>query len=48
MKYQIVLQHSVEDYGRTCTASIAKYYGHNLAIAALKLVAQLLMIRNHS
>ncbi|MBD2677223.1 MULTISPECIES: peptidase domain-containing ABC transporter [Nostoc] len=36
MKYQIVLQHSEEDCGAACIASIAKYYGRNLAIARVR------------
>ncbi|BAZ49605.1 ABC transporter ATP-binding protein [Nostoc sp. NIES-4103] len=36
MKYQIVLQHSEEDCGAACIASIAKYYGRNFAIARVR------------
>ncbi len=36
MKYQIVLQHSEEDCGAACIASIAKHYGRNLAIARVR------------
>jgi ABC-type bacteriocin/lantibiotic exporter with double-glycine peptidase domain len=32
MKYQIVLQHSEEDCGAACIATIAKHYGRTLAI----------------
>ncbi|MDF5711283.1 MAG: peptidase domain-containing ABC transporter [Nostoc sp. S4] len=36
MKYQIVLQHSEEDCGAACIASIAKHYGRSFAIARVR------------
>ncbi|MBD2535141.1 peptidase domain-containing ABC transporter [Nostoc flagelliforme FACHB-838] len=36
MKYQIVLQHSEEDCGAACIATIAKHYGHRFAIARVR------------
>ncbi|MBN3943583.1 MAG: hypothetical protein HWQ40_27985 [Nostoc sp. NMS9] len=30
MKYQIVLQHSEEDCGAACIATVAKHHGHTL------------------
>ncbi|RAM51202.1 MAG: peptidase domain-containing ABC transporter [Hapalosiphonaceae cyanobacterium JJU2] len=32
MKYQVVLQHSEEDCGAACLASVAKHYGHSFAL----------------
>jgi ATP-binding cassette, subfamily C, bacterial len=36
MKYQIVLQHSEEDCGAACIASIAKHYGRTFAISHVR------------
>ncbi|KAF3889844.1 MULTISPECIES: peptidase domain-containing ABC transporter [Nostocales] len=36
MKYQVVLQHSEEDCGAACIASIAKYYGRTFAISRVR------------
>ncbi|WP_138503309.1 peptidase domain-containing ABC transporter [Nostoc sp. PA-18-2419] len=36
MKYQLVLQHSEEDCGAACIASIAKHYGRSFAIARVR------------
>jgi len=36
MKYQIVLQHSEEDCGAACIATIAKYYKRDFAIARVR------------
>ncbi|RUR72216.1 peptidase domain-containing ABC transporter [Chlorogloeopsis fritschii PCC 9212] len=36
MRYQTVLQHSEEDCGAACLATIAKYYGRTLAISRLR------------
>ncbi len=36
MKYQIVLQHSEEDCGAACIATIAKHYGRSFAIARVR------------
>jgi ABC-type bacteriocin/lantibiotic exporter with double-glycine peptidase domain len=36
MKYQIVLQHSEEDCGAACLATIAKHYGHTFAISRVR------------
>ena len=36
LKYQVVLQHSEEDCGAACLASIAKFYGQNLTISRLR------------
>ncbi|MCF2152284.1 peptidase domain-containing ABC transporter, partial [Desmonostoc muscorum LEGE 12446] len=36
MKYQIVLQHSEEDCGAACIATIAKHYKRNFAIARVR------------
>jgi len=36
MKYQTVLQHSEEDCGAACLASIAKHYGRTLAINRIR------------
>ena len=33
MKHQIVLQHSEEDCGAACLATIAKHYGRTFAIS---------------
>ncbi len=32
MKYKVVLQHSEEDCGAACLASVAKHYGHTFAL----------------
>jgi ATP-binding cassette, subfamily C, bacterial len=36
MKYQLVKQHSVEDCGAACLASIAKYYGRIFTISRIR------------
>ena len=36
MKYQVVIQHSEEDCGAACLASIAKFYGQNFTISRLR------------
>ena len=36
MKYTNVLQHSEEDCGAACLASIAKYYGRNFTINRIR------------
>jgi ABC-type bacteriocin/lantibiotic exporter with double-glycine peptidase domain len=36
MRYQIVLQHSEEDCGAACLATIAKHYGRTLAISRVR------------
>jgi ABC-type bacteriocin/lantibiotic exporter with double-glycine peptidase domain len=36
MKFQIVLQHSEEDCGAACIATIAKHYGRTLAISRVR------------
>ncbi|WP_366918532.1 peptidase domain-containing ABC transporter [Acaryochloris sp. IP29b_bin.148] len=36
MKYQIVIQHSEEDCGAACLATIAKYYGRTFTIARVR------------
>lgn len=36
MKYPIILQHSEEDCGAACIATIAKYYGRNFAISRVR------------
>lgn len=36
MKYQIVLQHSEEDCGAACIASVAKHYGRTFAISRVR------------
>ncbi|MCC5648387.1 peptidase domain-containing ABC transporter [Nostoc sp. XA013] len=36
MKYQIVLQHSEEDCGAACLATIAKHYGRTFAISRMR------------
>ncbi|MUG93309.1 ATP-binding cassette domain-containing protein [Scytonema sp. UIC 10036] len=36
MKYQVVLQHSEEDCGAACIATIAKYYGRTFAISRVR------------
>ncbi|MBN3869619.1 peptidase domain-containing ABC transporter [Nostoc sp. JL33] len=36
MKYQIVLQHSEEDCGAACLATIAKHYGRTFAISRIR------------
>ena len=36
MKYQIVLQHSEEDCGAACLASVAKHYGRTFAISRMR------------
>jgi len=33
MRYQIVLQHSEEDCGAACLATVAKHYGRTFAIS---------------
>jgi len=36
MKYQIVLQHSEEDCGAACIATVAKHYGRTFAIGRVR------------
>ena len=36
MRYQIVLQHSEEDCGAACLATVAKHYGRNFAISRMR------------
>ncbi len=36
MKYQVVLQHSEEDCGAACIATLAKHYGHTFAISRVR------------
>lgn len=36
MKYQVVLQHSEEDCGAACIATVAKHYGRTCAISRLR------------
>ncbi|WP_445627702.1 peptidase domain-containing ABC transporter [Nostoc sp. DSM 114167] len=36
MKYQIVLQHSEEDCGAACLATVAKHYGRTFAISRMR------------
>lgn len=36
MKYQIVLQHSEEDCGAACIATVAKHYGRTFAISRVR------------
>jgi ABC-type bacteriocin/lantibiotic exporter with double-glycine peptidase domain len=36
MKFQTVLQHSEEDCGAACIATIAKHYGRTLAISRVR------------
>jgi ATP-binding cassette subfamily C protein len=36
MKYQFVKQHSAEDCGAACLATIAKYYGHNFTLNRIR------------
>jgi ABC-type bacteriocin/lantibiotic exporter with double-glycine peptidase domain len=36
MRYQTVLQHSEEDCGAACLATVAKYYGRTLAISRMR------------
>ncbi|XHR81649.1 MAG: peptidase domain-containing ABC transporter [Gloeotrichia echinulata GP01] len=36
MKYQFVKQHSQEDCGAACLATIAKYYGHNFTLNRIR------------
>ena len=36
LKYQVVLQHSEEDCGAACLATIAKFYGQSLTISRLR------------
>ncbi len=36
MKYQNILQHSEEDCGAACLASISKYYGRNFSISHIR------------
>lgn len=36
MKYQVVLQHSEEDCGAACLATVAKYYGRTLTLSRVR------------
>lgn len=36
MKYPIVLQHSEEDCGAACLATIVKYYGHTFSLSRVR------------
>ena len=36
MRYQIVLQHSEEDCGAACLATVAKHYGRTFAISRVR------------
>lgn len=36
MKYQVVLQHSEEDCGAACIATVAKHYGRTFAINRIR------------
>ncbi len=36
MKYQIVLQHSEEDCGAACIATVAKHYGRTFALSRVR------------
>ncbi|MBD2209634.1 peptidase domain-containing ABC transporter [Nostoc linckia FACHB-104] len=36
MKYKIILQHSEEDCGAACIATVAKHYGRTIAIACVR------------
>lgn len=36
MKYQTVLQHSEEDCGAVCLATVAKHYGHTFALNRIR------------